>query len=316
MKITSIDEIRNLAGTTLFYEYNPENQYELVRDIEFKYIHKDKVDNIYFSFPYSDYGDYSGSTVEKSNYKEMKKLIKEKYKEQINDKILFYSGGYDYHAILIQVPFFLQDEELQDIACHLEDYPLIDEMAHSELESDEVQEYLQNNIRDYMNMMENVLCLDDDEQYDSDIVEVISYIIDWPQFIQDIMEEIKIYPEFETGCNVYIDNDKIRNYIEMNEDTYAKMFNPQNDSPVMSTRYTVKLLHELRKKEVWNEAETAFINDCINEVLFNHKDCVMPCIESKLEKQIYNNILDFVVIPAYNYHNIHNTGIQEALKLA
>lgn len=95
---------------------------------------------LYFYLPYSGYSDYSGSTVEKSN----NDCFQEEYGEE--EWVHPVYGG---HTTLIGLTGLLncpEDtfEEVIGILEGLEDYPLIDEEHHSQLENELVNEAWDN----------------------------------------------------------------------------------------------------------------------------------------------------------------------------
>jgi len=94
---------------------------------------------LYFYVPYASGSDYSGSTVEKANAK----CIEDSYGE--HDWVHPVYGGHGTYAVAIGVTGLLGcDEDTFDELCEtlegLDDYPLIDEDAHSALEMESADE--------------------------------------------------------------------------------------------------------------------------------------------------------------------------------
>jgi hypothetical protein len=90
---------------------------------------------LYFFLPYASGSDYSGSTVEKANYKE----FLESYGEE--GFVWEAHGGFDTYAVVLGLTGLLECADdtfnaILDIIEGLEDYPLINDEALSNLESD------------------------------------------------------------------------------------------------------------------------------------------------------------------------------------
>jgi len=103
-----------------------------------KYLEALSADNaeVYFFVPESSGSDYSGSTVSRSNYL----VFTETYGKD-NEWVFSAYGGFSTYAAVIGLTGLLGcDEDTFDEVCNvlegLEDYPLIDEEAYSQLESD------------------------------------------------------------------------------------------------------------------------------------------------------------------------------------
>lgn len=83
-----------------------------------------------YEFPVTVWGDYVGSTVERSNYR----VLVEDY----GDNVIEVLGGYNSQYIAVAASLREEDPEtwaaLEEIAVGLEDYPLINDEDHSLLE--------------------------------------------------------------------------------------------------------------------------------------------------------------------------------------
>ena len=97
----------------------------------------EETNELYFYVPFATYSDYSGSTVEASNAD----CIESAYDE--HDWVHPVYGGHGTHAVAIGVTGLLTcDEDLFDELCEtfegLANYPLIDEQAHSDYETEAI----------------------------------------------------------------------------------------------------------------------------------------------------------------------------------
>lgn len=82
--------------------------------------------------PYTVWGDYVGSSVERSNYRSLLR--------DYPDVFIDISGGYWSHVLYIRPRTMLQTDGLFESITALFDYPLYDEEDHSELEMTEAWE--------------------------------------------------------------------------------------------------------------------------------------------------------------------------------
>jgi hypothetical protein len=87
-----------------------------------------KGESDYFEIPVVTWGDYAGDTVARSNYE----FFMETYGE--NPLVYDIIGGYNLHSIVCHVDI-LKDEQISELLEGLENYPLMNEESHSELES-------------------------------------------------------------------------------------------------------------------------------------------------------------------------------------
>ena len=108
------------------YYHAPESAENIVSMGDFKPC---KEKSAFFEFPFTAWGDYCGSTVEHANYNEMMESFKD------NPALYDIRGGYNSHSIVCHVDI-LQDEDILDILEGLQDYPLINDESHSNLEFD------------------------------------------------------------------------------------------------------------------------------------------------------------------------------------
>jgi hypothetical protein len=117
---------------TEFYScYVDADDYDYLGFDDFKIANYNEVDDLYFFMPYCQGSDYSGSLVEKANYTEFLAL----YEGQ--DFVHKLRGGYYSYGIAINIKRLKASVELEnvvDIIKGLDNYPLINDEAFSELE--------------------------------------------------------------------------------------------------------------------------------------------------------------------------------------
>ena len=321
---TCLEDIRNLPDSHFYLRVEGWREGEFNFDpIEYNRIDKENLKDIFFEFPYCAYGDYVGDIVTKSNYTELDSIVRERWPNNISDEseIVDIESGYDYHTYYIQVPFFLQCEELQDIAAHLCDYPVIDDMAVSELEDNTVGEYLKSEERSLKNdILEKYLDMDIYSE-SCDNMDMISDIIDWAKWYRKLMEITNTEAVIETGCTVYIDSKNIQEYFKDLKDEYVKYFSFDFKSmKYLSTCYIIRLVRhiitQLEKGINLTAAELAFITKLWEDLQSNSFIVQPELIPINGNKKDWLKVLKELIIPALNYHNIQNTGIQGCLKIA
>jgi len=157
--------------------------------------------DLYFYVPYATGSDYSGSTVEASNAK----CIKDEFGE--NDWVHPVYGGYNTYAVAIGLTGLLTCDdddtfnELCEVIEGLEDYPVIDEEALWELESENSDEAW------------NTWCRDDFVRALESEFEVK---FEWPDdsefrvFFEDQREKADVYWYCEgSGSGMYVDLDAV-----------------------------------------------------------------------------------------------------------
>lgn len=165
-----------------------------------------------FEIPYCSFSDYSGCTVERSNYKD----IKDNFEGL--DGLYFFSGGHGTQALALDLRTVYLDrvDEIHDIIAGLENYPVIDESTLSELEMEmedeawnsygcsDFRDALQKEFSDFLDDNEDVLAWYHGYLWDlSDIEDDKFY-----ELFRKACETSNHYPIFETGasCWFYLDD--------------------------------------------------------------------------------------------------------------
>lgn len=144
--------------------------------------------------------DYSGDTVTRSNFLEMKSYV------EMSKHIKEVYGGHGSYGIAFNVSklkgkFAL---ELVDIFKQLENYPLIDDEAMSNLEMELENEYWENDLKEeFCKQIEKSLqSIGFTVEVDRDSTWL------WEAY-RILMDKTNTYLVFETGCTVYLDVEEL-----------------------------------------------------------------------------------------------------------
>lgn len=142
--------------------------------------------------------DYSGGLVTKANYEVLQEMLEEKHPSGEGPPVWATTyGGYGTYGVL--VVWDRLDGDIQEAIAGLEDYPLIDEEKHSELQIDAEEEAWENWGRsEFESQLENHYDLDDFPEG-----------VDSQQLFGEAAESANQYWEPESGGDVYIDVAKV-----------------------------------------------------------------------------------------------------------
>jgi len=147
-----------------------------------------------YELPYSTGSDYSGDTVTKCNHDVFLELAKENRWFGVRDCY----GGYSTYAIILSKPA-TENPEIKELINGLEDYPLIDEEAHSEHELELEQENWESWVKsDFLHELQNKL------ETDKELSDGALF-----KLFRQACEDSNTYPLFETGEVLYWDFDSI-----------------------------------------------------------------------------------------------------------
>lgn len=164
----------------------------------------------FVTFPYLAYGDYLGGTVERSNVE----YFEEEFDELFSAGIFsIRNEGFNSRSVVlwpdVEVPedLALSMGEATEAILALEDYPLMSEDHHSELETTLETEAMPDILED---LKESILSSIDEVQ-DGDYYYLIEELPDdvWEALYLELMQRTNTYPEFETGCSVYVDVERL-----------------------------------------------------------------------------------------------------------
>jgi hypothetical protein len=148
----------------------------------------------FFEIPFCTWGDYCGSTVERSNHR----VISDDYKDQIGVNIWPIIGGYGSYGLLCSVELYAADNDLRDIINGLFDYPLVNEDDHSalefELESEDWDSWIKGDLRRALAAAGLRVPVKDSTLLNR---------------FRIVCEVNNIYPEFESAVSCYIDLDSV-----------------------------------------------------------------------------------------------------------
>lgn len=163
-----------------------------------KFYHEKK--EIWYVHPLMSGSDYGGDTVHRSNYLEMKSYVKRsKYIKEVY-------GGHGSYGIAFNVSklkgkFAL---ELVDIFKQLKNYPLVDDEAMSDLETELENEYWESDLKEEFckEIEKSLQSIGFTVEVDRDSERL------WEAY-RILMDKTNTYPVFETGCSVYIDVEEL-----------------------------------------------------------------------------------------------------------
>lgn len=144
--------------------------------------------------------DYSGGSVECSNHKS----FLEQYKE--TEGVYEVYGGYGTYGIAIRLDVYENNSEIKEAIDKLDDYPLFDEEAHSELEMDWQHEFITAELSHF--------CLQIDlEDYIPDIDKILEDQDTIESYIWESLDPLGLEFQYE-GTGAYLDLDKVKLYVE------------------------------------------------------------------------------------------------------
>ena len=150
----------------------------------------------YFNSIYWSYGDYQGSTIERSNYESLKKFLDE---HKIEHWIVI--ASYDYHSIVIPMVAWQENNALDKLLQGLVNYPVIDEFHWCELEGQLEREFMTDHfLESYCKNYEHIPA--------SDLIDAYYLMIDI----------IGYGMEFGTGCIPYFHNEQVEQIVEILQD--------------------------------------------------------------------------------------------------
>lgn len=190
--------------------------------------------------PNSCTGDYAGSTVEKANVR----YLQEHFKTYEIWHCGHWNDGYIYSLDpttrdYVQKPldgipqdtqivvvsyaycteecwYDLSNEELQEIADGLADYPSIDDEVVSEVEQELLSEFMKDFCETFaQKCLEELLDVSfyslhgNSEAQDLWLKQQENLAFNVETVMFKVMEELNIYPYYETGCRVWIDPDRV-----------------------------------------------------------------------------------------------------------
>lgn len=183
---------------------------------------------VYVLCEYAGGSDYSGDLVEKSNHKALIEMMPEGYEDGV--QYIDYCGGHGTFALAIR--FDAVTGELLEALEGLEDYPILDEDLHSQMESDAQSEAWESDYRgEFKTVLGRALfqewvdspATDQTETESDDDFEARQNAVE--EFLQDecgemsnetldslfyLMSELSnTYWENETGGSMYIDIDRV-----------------------------------------------------------------------------------------------------------
>jgi len=117
------------------------------QDIGYSQGYSSKRETGWYQVEYATGSDYSGSSVERANYKELQEMLEAAHPEDAQPVVWARtSGGHGTYGIVVRYGDL--DEEIRETLDALEDYPAINDEAVSNLEMEEQDETWENSGRD------------------------------------------------------------------------------------------------------------------------------------------------------------------------
>ena len=144
--------------------------------------------------------DYSGGSVERSNHN----AFLEQYKE--TEGVYDIYGGFGTYGIAIRLDVYEDNPEIKEAIDELDDYPLFDEEAYSELEMEWQQEFITSELSHF--------CMQIDlEDYIPEIDKILEDEETIESYIWESIEPLNL--EFQNeNTGSYLDLDKVKPYVE------------------------------------------------------------------------------------------------------
>lgn len=149
-----------------------------------------------YEIPHTMYSDYSGDTVHRSNCD----VLLEDFKDRQSKGLWEVYGGHGTRGIVVDKDT-LESDEMQDILYQLENYPLISDDHHSQLEYEIETEAWQDYIRDDLLRALHAADIDTDELEEEEDKLYTTF--------NEAMERANVYYEHQDSYSVYIDLDEI-----------------------------------------------------------------------------------------------------------
>ena len=197
--------------------------------------------------------DYSGSTVEKSNYQVF--LERHENKKGVYDL----SGSHGTYAIGIR-PLYITQEILEDLNS-LEQYPVLDDDHHIQLEMDLIDEaWIDGGYREI-----NIEL--DDNNYDAEGLTNDQ----WSELVREYEETKNDYPFIGVGCLVYLPTNKIAEWITSSPEILKEYNIKRIDIEDYKTDELIELIDHVRINRVSRAYSdfNLFIDDVIGYLLDN-----------------------------------------------
>lgn len=150
-------------------------------------------EHCWYEVPYTSHGDYVGGAVEESNYNELLEMCK-----QADQPYAIAIGDFGSRALFIRDD--ADDDELLRVIRKLDDYPVVDEEAWSEVEREREEEAWDNWVRsDFVHELTKHFDLEEWEPTDEESAELF----------ERLRERANVYWVHETGDSVFIDLKRI-----------------------------------------------------------------------------------------------------------
>jgi hypothetical protein len=203
VKYTSSEDLRDLAHLS-WYWYGGNEQIEDLNSLYYGHLYtyhpyrRDIPETLVCVVDFATYSDYSGSLVEKSNCRY--------FLENFPDDVIRTYGGHGTEGIALN-PHKVT-EEVYEALCALENYPLLDDELHSELETEAVDEAWESWCRaDFIKAVEKLLKVEINEGQEGKVYELFCYAT----------EETNEYWVNEQGDQMWINAKRVAKCLELED---------------------------------------------------------------------------------------------------
>lgn len=175
------------------------------QDIGYSQGYRSKREPGWYQVEYATGSDYSGGSVHESNYRVLRERLEELYPEDASPVVWARtSGGHGTYGIVVRYNDL--DEEIREALEGLEDYPLLDEQDHSNLEIEQQDEAWDNWAKDdFIKECAKDLEIDPDEL--TERAEEAG--IEWYTIFRAAVEKANVYWEDQQGAGQWIDLDRV-----------------------------------------------------------------------------------------------------------
>jgi hypothetical protein len=154
----------------------------------------------WYSVDYATGSDYSGNLIQRSNYNVLKKMLEKEHPDDPANAVVWAStyGGHGTYGLLVKWEDLGSD--IQEAIGALDEYPLLDEMAHSELEMESQNEAWERWVeKDFKKALAVELGIEDKDKITGDIFELF----------REAQDDANEYWINEQGDESYIDIEPI-----------------------------------------------------------------------------------------------------------
>lgn len=173
------------------------------QDIGYSQGYRSKLEDGWYQVEYATGSDYSGGSVNESNYQVLGEMLEEHHPEDSEPVVWARtSGGHGTYGIVVRYGDL--EEDVREAIDALEDYPLMDEEHHSNLELEQQGEAWENwGERDFIGECAKQLGIDR-----GDLEEAVEGL-NWLDVFELAREKANVYWEDQNGEGQWIDMERV-----------------------------------------------------------------------------------------------------------